>query len=998
MRIARRYVSLRTYALAFAVVLSPAVMQQSISCNPATGDATLSALEMEVMGENHISAFDPDQPSYNVWLPLSTDTAIVRAYSSDPDSQVSYNFSKVNVYQGTLDTIDSGYFPVGGGELTLDGLLPEGPSVLGIGVRAPGGRKALYTIAIQVGGGREYIVSPSGDDGNPGTHEAPFLTINRAAEIAQPGDTITVQSGVYREWVRPARGGDSEDTRITYRAAPGADVHILGSEPATGWVQTSDNVWAIEFDESRFDGFNPFDTLTRHPECVLTETGDCWGWLNYGRWTHLGDVYIDGLGLTEKQTMGEVEASPLSWRTETAIGATTIWANFGERDPNEAAVELNHRPFAFFPEQAGLGYITVKGFVIQNVATHWAPPGVFQPGAIGPNGGHHWVIEDNIVMYSKAVCISIGIPNGQANFGESGDHVIRNNVIMRCGQSGITGMLYISNSQIVGNHIEDINYRNEFGGAETAGIKHHWGHKLHIRSNFIRSVTAGHGIWADFQNNNWRVEGNVILGAGVYAMMAEANHGPNLYANNIFVGGGIGVYSSRADAWVHNLFINTPQTWVNQTYGGRPPVGDARWVNNMFIGDGLNSSLAPPDNRYSRNVFLDGAVPHPDDADAVIGNTPTDIQVLETSEGVVLGFHVDEPTLSAGYPLVVDDTLELNFDIDATVEADFFGEQRSELSNSPGPFATLQPGRNEFTVYEYPPLYLKAQCFTGCDDSNDCTVDACNPAVGCEYTPAADGSACAESNECAVGQCAGGTCTLMPVANGTPCTGGACQAGVCTWYAQDFEFLDQANPDALGDDGWLFFANVLDSSGSLKFSYGFAAPNGVGAISDIVTGEGGSPQGNQQLVVYSDYTCCWATNEGHFNGTDLVQQVVYQEPFSVAVPIPASAIGKTVVFSFDAKRGNINDPAHPHCAAPNVCDSTANAFAKTLDPGSGWATTSYVAVDTTNLSINWNRLTISLPLTNVEGQMLQFGFGANASNFEPSGVFYDNIVVALEAP
>jgi hypothetical protein len=202
----------------------------------------------------------------------------------------------------------------------------------------------------------------------------------------------------------------------------------------------------------------------------------------------------------------------------------------------------------------------------------------------------------------------------------------------------------------------------------------------------------------------------VILGAGVYAMMAEANQGPNLYANNIFVGGGIGVYSSRADACVHNLFVNTPQTWVNQDYGGRLPVDDARWVNNVFMSDGLNSSLGPADNRYNRNVFLDGAIPHPEDADPVIGNTPTDIQVLETSQGVALSFHVDEATLSAGYPLVDNESLELNFEIDATVDADFFAEQRSELSNSPGPFATLQPGRNEFAIYDYPSLYLKAMC------------------------------------------------------------------------------------------------------------------------------------------------------------------------------------------------------------------------------------------------------------------------------------------------
>ena len=1018
--IMKRAVFLSTFLL--AAVLSPIVFYGYTCAPPA--DARLAVLQLragDFYRPNLIEGFDPNVFSYEARFPESESAGVlwVRAKHPSMSIEVEYDGMPVELVWRSIAELD---VPLGQSELAIhvatrgpmpdsqtyvvsihrgdlcEGVICDDQNECTDDVCNPASDMCEYTpvedgspCAEGTGGcyggacNLGYFVSPSGDDGNPGTHEAPFRTINRAAQVAQPGDTITVQSGVYREWVRPARGGVSEDTRITYRAAPGADVRILGSEPATGWVQTSDKVWAIELDESRFAGFNPFNTLTRHPECVMTETGDCWGWLFYGRWTHLGDVYIDGVGLTEKQTMGEIEHSPLSWRTQTVGGTTTIWANFGERDPNEAAVELNHRPFAFFPEQAGLGYITVKGFVIQNVATHWAPPNVFQPGAIGPNAGHHWVIEDNIVMYSKAVCISIGIPNGQADANASGYHVIRNNVVMRCGQSGITGHRWTKNSQIVGNHIEEINYRNEFGGAETAAIKHHLGSGLHIAGNFIRSVTAGHGIWADFFNYNWRVEGNVVLGAGVYSMMAEANHGPNLYVNNIFVGGGIGVYSSRADAWVHNLFINAPQTWVNQDYGGRLPVDDARWVNNVFIGDGLNSSLAPSDNRYNRNVFLDGAVPHSDDADAVIGNTPTEIQILETSQGVTLGFEVDEATLSAGYPLVDNETLELNFPIDATVDADYWGEQRSELSNSPGPFATLQPGRNEFTVYEYPPLYLKAQCFTGCDDSNDCTVDACNPAVGCEYSPAADGGACAESNECAVGRCTGGACALAPVPNGTPCTGGTCQAGVCTWYAQDFESLDQMSSTALSDDGWLVFGQVRDGSGALKFGYGpFPAPNGTPDFSSIVTGEGGPEQGAQQLVVYNDYNCC-DPNQGHRNGTDRVQSSVFQQPLA-ANPIPAGDVGKTLEFTFDAKRGNI------------AGSSTALAFIQTLDPGFGQ--TNFVQIDMTNIPDTWATYSISLgPIdAGLVGQLLEFGFLSRASNFEPSSVFYDNIVVVLEAP
>ena len=53
----------------------------------------------------------------------------------------------------------------------------------------------------------EYHVALTGSDANPGTQKAPFRTIQHASDLAQPGDTITVHAGVYRERVNPPRGG-----------------------------------------------------------------------------------------------------------------------------------------------------------------------------------------------------------------------------------------------------------------------------------------------------------------------------------------------------------------------------------------------------------------------------------------------------------------------------------------------------------------------------------------------------------------------------------------------------------------------------------------------------------------------------------------------------------------------------------------------------------------------------------------------------------------------
>jgi hypothetical protein len=46
-------------------------------------------------------------------------------------------------------------------------------------------------------------VSVTGSDGADGSEQQPFATINHAAQVAQPGDTVVVHEGVYREWVSP---------------------------------------------------------------------------------------------------------------------------------------------------------------------------------------------------------------------------------------------------------------------------------------------------------------------------------------------------------------------------------------------------------------------------------------------------------------------------------------------------------------------------------------------------------------------------------------------------------------------------------------------------------------------------------------------------------------------------------------------------------------------------------------------------------------------------
>ncbi len=80
--------------------------------------------------------------------------------------------------------------------------------------------------------------SPNADDNGPGDKARPFRTINRAAQVLQPGERVVIAAGTYRECVRPARGGTGPAQMISYEAAPGAKVFIKGSEVLKdGWRQ-----------------------------------------------------------------------------------------------------------------------------------------------------------------------------------------------------------------------------------------------------------------------------------------------------------------------------------------------------------------------------------------------------------------------------------------------------------------------------------------------------------------------------------------------------------------------------------------------------------------------------------------------------------------------------------------------------------------------------------------------------------------------------------------
>jgi alpha-N-arabinofuranosidase len=204
----------------------------------------------------------------------------------------------------------------------------------------------------------EFHVAITGSDAGPGTPAAPLRTIQRAAGLAQPGDTVTVHAGVYREHVNPPRGGESDAKRIVYQAATGEKVVITGSEAVKNWEKVQDGVWKATLSNTFFGSFNPF----------AERIGGDWFHAK-DRSHHAGAVYLNGHWLAEAVSLEEVlkpvTATPL-WFASVDATHTTIWAQFKDIDPNAQQVEVNARRSVFYPDKPGRNYITVRGFTLRN--------------------------------------------------------------------------------------------------------------------------------------------------------------------------------------------------------------------------------------------------------------------------------------------------------------------------------------------------------------------------------------------------------------------------------------------------------------------------------------------------------------------------------------------------------------------------------------------------------------------------------------------------------
>lgn len=424
-------------------------------------------------------------------------------------------------------------------------------------------------------------MSPHADDSGPGDQVLPFRTINKAAELLQPGERVVIAAGTYRECVRPARGGSGPSQMISYEAAPGAKVIVKGSEVLKdGWQQetvpfgfrfpgapTSPGpevtAWRCGLPAAMFpDAYNPF---------ALPSIMGQWEWLD-PKTTDIGPylrrrglVFVDGKPLEPMEQlrelamphlppvpdftippvpenglparrrggpiMQEVGGSPDA-RFWVEYSGTAIHIRLPSGTPADHLIEITTRQHVLLPRQSGLSFIRVKGLTFQHAGNAYPYP---QFGAISLAGGDHWIFEDNTIEWVNGIGLDIGM-DGNSGFTQRAgtSQIVRRNTIRYCGVEGIGGM-GTTDTLVEGNLIEWCGWADAERGWEAAGAKFHRARNMLFHRNVIRHIRHANAAWWDFGNANCRITGNVFADVLTVsaALHMEMNREPNQIDNNI---------------------------------------------------------------------------------------------------------------------------------------------------------------------------------------------------------------------------------------------------------------------------------------------------------------------------------------------------------------------------------------------------------------------------------------------------------------------------------
>jgi hypothetical protein len=450
--------------------------------------------------------------------------------------------------------------------------------------------------------------NPAAKDDNPGTAEKPFATINKAAQTAGAGDTVTVKAGVYREYVGLYRSGTA-NAPIQFNADPPGSVIVTGADVTTDWepVPNAEAVystpWKYVFSIGQKADGSPMEF---HPE-------------SHELWGRCEQAIVDGKPLLPCLTLDDLNKahaehiaalkagkespvikSPLPGLGGPFVGMFAVdtrkekrlylWLADGT-DPRKHTVELATRdliigsnPWAF---KEGTQHVHLSGFVFRYAANFCQRPSVWLHGA--NNLVENCVIEE---MSNAGLFVR----------GTVRRCVIRNNG--HCGGGAYEDGFVNEETLWEGNSWKPIERGWEAGGIKLCRVDGGVLRKCVFRRN------GGPGLWFDIHARN--------------ILVTDCVFWENEYS-------GIMIEISRNIRVIHNLAVRNAVDVVGKFQGGGWSSGGIQIAESMNCDVSFNTCVGNKDGITFREQGPRieqtpdyGEIPYHDIGDIVVGNVCVD--------------------------------------------------------------------------------------------------------------------------------------------------------------------------------------------------------------------------------------------------------------------------------------------------------------------------------------------------------------------------------------
>lgn len=333
-------------------------------------------------------------------------------------------------------------------------------------------------------------------------------TVRDAVARVEPGDTILLHGGIYRELVVMDRSGEP-NRPITLRAAEGEAVVLTGADPLTDWtaIPSPERVYSTPWPHT----FVTWNKSNTHPDDDYHRViGRC------------EQVFIDGYPL--RQVLAREQLGRGAFFVD--LDAKTLYVQSGDNREiarGKAMVEASSRDRILVVKGR---YVTVEGIRFRYAANR------AQQGAVAFSGGH--ILVEN--------CVFEHTNSSGAEFSGQ-DITVRNCTFQHNGQLGF-GASRAHRLHLTGCTVRNNNTKNFDRGWEAGGDKICFTRGAILEhSTFVEN--RGNGIWFDIGNEDCIVRNCLIANNEDAGIFYEISYGLHAH-DNVIVGNG---------------FANTPGAW-----------------------------------------------------------------------------------------------------------------------------------------------------------------------------------------------------------------------------------------------------------------------------------------------------------------------------------------------------------------------------------------------------------------------------------------------------